>query len=670
MGEVAIVLEVLSTKLDQSGIDKARSIRDQLGNIAASGSSLPFQATIGGISVALGEPNTNPRELAERWGALMMEAERLLALHPLRERLEAIASKIETSGAPGWATRLLTECARPDEEDLWTSRSWSAAWEWARAAGFLETISDRIVPARMSARRAALEAEQLRLLAEIVRLRTFIGLKDGITQRIASALAKFAVAIKRIGAGTGKSAERHRRASREAAQEAADAVPCWILPEWRVAEQLPSALAVFDLVIVDEASQSDITSLPIVLRGKKLLVVGDDKQVSPSAVGMEERAAIQMRETHLRGMPVANFLDPTTSLYDLASMTFPGSVTMLREHFRCVEPIIRFSSRFYPKNLVPLRLPNASERLDPPLIDVYVPHGKKMANLNEAEAAYIVDETKSITADPAMKGRTIGVISLIGDKQANLILKRLSAQLGAEVLLDHKVMCGNASTFQGQERDIVFLSMVACPTTTRAHTTRAMEQRFNVAMSRARDRLYLVRSVTASMLSPADLKLSVIEHFHRPMGDVPLPQSMEILDACESDFEKVVASKLLARGYRVRPQVQVGGFRIDFVVEGLADKRLAVELDGDRFHGPDRWADDLRRQRALERLGWTFWRCWGSQWAADPQGCLEDLVSTLSKLGIEPVSGDFSPQEWTRHITLGPEPELKEKDEKILSRRK
>jgi len=157
-------------------------------------------------------------------------------------------------------------------------------------------------------------------LVEIVRLRTYIGLKQGITEQIASALAKFAVSVRKIGAGTGKSAERHRRASREAALEAATAVPCWILPEWRVAEQLPSALAEFDLVIVDEASQSDITSLPVVLRGKKLLVVGDDKQVSPSAVGMEERTAIQLRETHLRGMPIASFLDPTTSLYDLASM--------------------------------------------------------------------------------------------------------------------------------------------------------------------------------------------------------------------------------------------------------------------------------------------------------------------------------------------------------------
>jgi hypothetical protein len=100
--------------------------------------------------------------------------------------------------------------------------------------------------------------------------------------------------VRQLGAGTRKSVERHRRAIREVTLEASDAEPCWTLPEWRVAEQLSSELATFDLVIIDEASQFDITSLPTVLRGKKLLVVGDDKQVSPSAVGMNASLLAEM----------------------------------------------------------------------------------------------------------------------------------------------------------------------------------------------------------------------------------------------------------------------------------------------------------------------------------------------------------------------------------------
>jgi very-short-patch-repair endonuclease len=213
-------------------------------------------------------------------------------------------------------------------------------------------------------------------------------------------------------------------------------------------------------------------------------------------------------------------------------------------------------------------------------------------------------------------------------------------------------MCGNASTFQGQERDIVFLSMVACPKTARSQTTRMTEQRFNVAMSRARDRIYLVRSVTSSMLALKDLKVTILEHFRNPMGDAAVPQPTDVLDLCDSPFEREVGARLLELGYRLRPQVQVGGYRIDFVVEGSGDRRLAIELDGDSYHGPDKWVSDLYRQRALERMGWKFWRCWGSHWRADAHGCFQDLLTTLSQRGIDPIGGEFSPIIYTEHRVL------------------
>jgi very-short-patch-repair endonuclease len=650
--EVSTVQETLSASLHEEGHADAMMVRrmlDQESEITA----LPYHAAVLAIRQVLGDPEITPRELAEGWRDVLDEARRLNDLRERRQRLEAISAAVAASGAPNWATALIQEKVVSD--DLWVSATWKDAWDWARAYGHMRSISNRGTLVALSARRTALEEKQRDLLSEIVRLRTFIGLKQGITAQIASALTKFGMKVRQLGAGTGKSAERHRRAIREATLEASQAVPCWILPEWRVAEQLPSELATFDLVIIDEASQSDITSLPAVLRGKKVLIVGDDKQVSPSAVGMEEKTVVQLRETFLRGMYIANYLEPTTSLYDLASMTFPGSVIMLREHFRCVEPIIRFSSRFYPKALLPLRLPTAEERLDPPLIDIYVPHGRKVRDVNEAEAKVIVKEIARLVDDPSYAGRSIGVISLIGDKQAKLIQERLTDTVGTEAITKHRIMCGNASTFQGQERDIIFLSMVACPSTSRAQTARLMEQRFNVAMSRARDRLYLVRSVAASMLSATDLKAAVIEHFRNPMDTAVIAQPKDVLEACGSDFEREVGKILLDLGYRVRPQVPVGAFRIDFVIEGEGARRLAIELDGDRFHGPERWAEDQYRQRAMERLGWVFWRCWGSHWLSDRQGSLDDLLATLARLGIEPVGGEFSQQVWTEHRVVADE---------------
>jgi superfamily I DNA and/or RNA helicase len=166
------------------------------------------------------------------------------------------------------------------------------------------------------------------------------------------------------------------------------------MPTWRVAEQLPAELGVLDLVIIDEASQSDITELPALLRGKKILIVGDDRQVSPTAPFVTQEKIGQLRHHYLGDMPFKSLLEPGESIYDLMRAVFPNQRLMLKEHFRCVEPIIRFSMQFYPEKMLPLRIPQAQERLDPPLIDIYVPHGARgrRKKTNPAEADVIVEE--------------------------------------------------------------------------------------------------------------------------------------------------------------------------------------------------------------------------------------------------------------------------------------
>ena len=122
--------------------------------------------------------------------------------------------------------------------------------------------------------------------------------------------------------------------------------------------------------------------------------------------------------------------------------------------------------------------------------------GHRKGDINLPEARFIVEEIKAIVSDPHMSGRSIGVVSLLGDKQALAIWERLTDEIGPELLLRHRIACGDARTFQGKERDIMFLSMVSAPNDFGAPLSRdAFAQRFNVAASRARDRMYLVRSV-------------------------------------------------------------------------------------------------------------------------------------------------------------------------------
>jgi superfamily I DNA and/or RNA helicase len=426
------------------------------------------------------------------------------------------------------------------------------------------------------------------------------------------------------------------------------------MPHYRVSESLPAELGCFDLVIVDEASQSDLSALPALLRAKKILVVGDDKQVSPEGIGLEEEKVRSLMNRFLSNQ-VKTYrpqMSPDRSIYDLFKVVFAKSAVMLKEHFRCVSPIIEYSKReFYNHELRPLRVPRASERLDPPLVDVLIEDGYRKGDTNLPEVRFIVDEIKTLLATPGMDHRSIGVVSLLGDKQAYAVWDRLTDEVGPELLERHRIACGDARTFQGKERDIMFVSMVAAPNEVGAPLSRdTFAQRFNVAASRARDRMYLVRSVELEHLSPADrLRRSLIAHFATPFAqDEVLVEDLR--KRCESPFERELYDELTQRGYWVTPQVKAGQYRIDFVVEGNEDARLAVECDGDKYHGPDKWADDMQRQRVLERAGWVFWRCFASTFIRQRTVVLDDLQRTLQARGIEPIGAENAPR--SIHVEL------------------
>jgi very-short-patch-repair endonuclease len=609
------------------------------------------------LGEAIGRSDIETENVARLWGVLRRQINDLNQHKNHLTLVRTVTGRIREAGAPLWSRRLAAEPVE-GETDALIPAEWREAWDWAAASAYLARIDDRDRLRILAEERVRLDAEIRKTFERVVRERTFYELGRSMSGPVRSALMMFATALRKTGKGTGKGAVRHRRDARSAMAQCYDAIPCWIMPTWRVAEQLPGEVGSFDLVIMDEASQSDIREVPALLRGKKILVVGDDKQVSPTAAFIENAKIDRLEHGFLKGQPFKTLLLPGASLYDLAKVMFPDKLVMLKEHFRCVEPIIRFSMQFYPEPLVPLRVPTAHERLDPPLVDIYVPDGRRQGDKqNPREAEVIVSEIRKIVEDPALahieaqdRWRTIGVVSLIGAKQAALINRMLLDALGEDMMMRHRIACGDSATFQGNERDIVFLSMIADPKSKQAQTAAQFEQRFNVALSRARDRLVLVRSVREEELKPDDLKARVIRHFRDPMAGAATPTG-DLEAMCESDFEREVLRRLLERGYRVTPQVGAMGYRIDLVVEGANGRRLAVECDGDQYHGPERWADDMRRQRILERVGWRFWRCWASSFTLDPDGCMGDLFATLERHGIEPSEGAAGGGVFTAHIT-------------------
>lgn len=179
----------------------------------------------------------------------------------------------------------------------------------------------------------------------------------------------------------------------------------------------------------------------------------------------------------------------------------------------------------------------------------------------------------------------------------------------------------------------MFLSLVAAENVRfAALTKREAQQRFNVAASRAKNQMRLYHSLDLVDLNPNDMRYRLLDYCLDPKRVNEEVADLEKL--CESPFEIEVLRILLANGYRVRPQVEVGRYRIDFVVEGLRT-RLAVECDGDRWHGIDEWEDDRNRQRDLERVGWTFWRVRASAFYRYRKKAMETLWQKLDEMGIE-----------------------------------
>jgi very-short-patch-repair endonuclease len=590
------------------------------------------------LDVDLGNSSMPPERVAARYGEIRAELRRIAGLSTALSTVHDAALRIESAGAAKLASRIRGTKVASSGEDTTFPATWRQAWNWARMRSHLESIEGREELVSLASRRRELESGLARFYKEMVAKAAWLATKKNATPRILQALAGYATAIRRIGQGTGPNATRYRRDAREAMHDAAGAVPCWIMSHNRISEAMPADIGAFDLVIVDEASQSDLWALPAILRGKKILVVGDDKQVSPDAGFIDSNRIQELRDRFLVDQPFGAEMTPEKSLYDLAARVFAAEQVMLREHFRCVPPIIAYSNRtFYKNQILPLRIPRASERIEPPLVDLHVLGGSRdQHDRNDYEAEAIAEEIAAILRDEKFSKRSIGVVSLLGTEQAKHIASAVNRRCDAAELHRRRFLCGDARTFQGSERDIMFLSLVVDPADCRAISGNMFDQRFNVAASRARDRMYLVRSVTASELSDADLRKTLLSHFDKPLV-VDREEAALLVDRCESGFERQVFSGLVSRGYRVIPQVKTGAYRIDMVVEGLGDVRLAIECDGDEFHGPDRWQHDMNRQRVLERAGWVFWRCFASTWMMRKDEVLSELLERLYAMGIEPV---------------------------------
>ncbi len=577
------------------------------------------------------------QEIAEVRGAARLRSEHHVALTRAREAFPSLAERI--TGSPedtGWDERL---------------PALAEAWAWSAWHQRMERLTDPDAERALRRRLTEADDEARIMLARLAAARAWhrcLGLLTGDQSRALSAYQQAARRIK------GKYQHRYRRDAQAALRKAQTAVPAWIMPLHQVAETVPmDRPGIFDVVIVDEASQSGLEAMLLSWLADRMVVVGDSKQVSPSNVGLKQDEYFHLRDRLLTGLEadVRSLFGPESSFFDLTEALSAGrGALMLKEHFRCMPEIISFSNELcYNGWLQPLRQYGA-DRL-PPVRTVYVGDGEAVgANsrlTNAAEAEALVAEIVRCCADPAYDGKTMGVISLRASKAHLAELENLLAErLDYEQREERRIRVGDAEDFQGDERHVMFVSCVNSPSTAAGtvpggFTGKTYEQRLNVAASRAQDQLWVFHSARAEQFHANDLRRQWLDHLTRPTEEETAAVGGEVLpdvrhEAFDSLFQQQVYLELTGRDYRVRPGYRVGRHAIDLVVEG-GTRRLAVACDGDTFAEGEDASTAAARQRDLERVDWTFVRVRGSRFHLDREQSLAPLWAELERLGIEPA---------------------------------
>jgi hypothetical protein len=290
--------ESLRVQLRQCQLASAKQVALSVFELLAPLSGNLFSRMREWLKNSLGHTKYSASTIANQWDTFLSELKHLHDRGAEFGVIREVTRTIEENGASKWAQRLRTEPVTSQSDTLLPA-NWKEAWQWSRRRGYLQSIDGRAQLLKLALDRRDAEARLRRAYEFIIEKRTWLRLVEGLRmdRAIGRAITAYVQAIRGMSkSGKGKRDVKLRHAAREAMHLASRGVPCWIMPHWRVAESLPAKLGDFDLVIVDEASQSDAWAIPSIIRGKKVHIVGDDKQVGPQPSFMRQEQIDQIQE--------------------------------------------------------------------------------------------------------------------------------------------------------------------------------------------------------------------------------------------------------------------------------------------------------------------------------------------------------------------------------------
>ena len=404
-----------------------------------------------------------------------------------------------------------------------------------------------------------------------------------------------------------------------------EAFPCWCVTTYAVSGSLPLKPGMFDVAIIDEASQCDIAScFPILYRAKKAVIVGDDKQLPHLSFLEKAKEQSFLSQYGIPDKYQLMWRFRTNSMFDLADYYSMNSV-MLDEHFRSLPPIIEFSNReFYGGRM---RIMKKNTGMDKVIEIVQVPDGKvdmdATRNLPEIEALVkylydiIVEDERKNPDNPV----SIGVISPFR-AQVEQLKVSISKVISEHMIRKHQIEVGTAHTFQGDERDVILMSWAYADNSFPQSLVFLQKPNlFNVAVTRARNKV--INFISKDVKELPD---GLFRHYTAYVEEYQ--NKLEALKNCNFDeniyknsLEKEIAEAIRNLDHEVKAGVEIAGLSADLLV----DNKYIIEVDGVEDNKKSS-VSNMKKQAILERCGFDVKRVTYREWQYSQNACLDRLL--------------------------------------------
>lgn len=406
--------------------------------------------------------------------------------------------------------------------------------------------------------------------------------------------------------------------------------PIWVVNVSDLRKILPMKMEMFDVAIIDEATQCDTACfLSLLQRAKRVVVAGDPKQLRHISFlsYSKQRALMDKHGLGQQWQHICNYRDCSLLDVTTAALQKNEQVSFLNEHYRSRPAIIQFSNReFYDRQLNVMTEKPGHEHL--PAVFHYECKGTRDENgCNHAEAEAILLRVAQLLSDDSAirwnEPRTIGIISPFR-KQADYLAKRIADTLDSKTIRHHRIMVGTAYSFQGAERDVMLLSLALDHNSHHSAFGHANKPDvFNVSITRAKAELHVFSSLDTQRVPKNTLLQQYLEYLDDPEHQNTAHHNQEF-DQFQHQVMDFVKAKLPKA--EVRLGYTIAGLVIDVVVL-LNGKIYGIDLIG--YPGPYEEAYTLERYRMYSRAGVFLFPLAYSNWIYDREECVEELTEFL-----------------------------------------